>query len=133
MALCCDIRIASEDARFGLPEVGLGIIPAAGGTQTLPRIIGRGRALEILLTGRWVNADEALRIGLVNRVVSRDKLLETAEEMAKKVASYPPLVVRNAKEAVVRGLDLSLAEGLDLEKRLASEIASITPLHPPLI
>jgi enoyl-CoA hydratase len=125
MALCCDIRIASEDARFGLPEVGLGIIPAAGGTQTLPRIIGRARGLEILLTGRWVNADEALRIGLVNRVVSRDKLLETAEEMAKKIASYHPLAVRNAKEAVVRGLDLPLAEGLDLEKRLASEIALV--------
>ncbi len=99
----------------------------------MPRIIGRGRALEILLTGRWVNAEEALRIGLVNRVVSRDKLFETAEEMAKKIASYHPLAVRNAKEAVVRGLDLPLTEGLDLEKRLASEIASITPLHPPLI
>jgi len=122
MSLCCDIRIASEDARFGLPEVGLGIIPAAGGTQTLPRIIGRARAMEILLTGRWVNAEEAYRIGLVNRVVTRDKLLETAEEMAKKLASYHPLAVRNAKEAVVRGLDLPLAEGLNLEKRLASEI-----------
>ena len=125
MSLCCDIRIASEDARFGLPEVGLGIIPAAGGTQTLPRIIGRARAMEILLTGRWVNAEEAYRIGLVNRVVTRDKLLETAEEMAKKLASYHPLAVRNAKEAVVRGLDLPLAEGLNLEKRLASEIALV--------
>lgn len=125
MALCCDIRIASEDARFGLPEVGLGIIPAAGGTQTLSRIIGRAKTLEILLTGRWVDAEEAHRIGLVNRVVSKNKLLETAEEMAKKIASYHPLAVRNAKEAVVRGLDLSLAEGMDLEKRLASEIKMI--------
>jgi enoyl-CoA hydratase/carnithine racemase len=120
MALCCDIRIASEDAQFGLPEVGLGIIPAAGATQTLPRIIGRAKALEILLTSRWLNAEEAYRFGLVNRVVSREKLYENAEEMAQKIASYHPVAVRSAKEAVVKGLDLTLAEGLDLEKRLAS-------------
>jgi enoyl-CoA hydratase/carnithine racemase len=122
MALCCDIRIASEDARFGLPEVGLGIIPAAGATQTLPRIIGRAKALEVLLTARWLNAEEAYRFGLVNRVVSRGKLYETAEEMAQKIASYHPMAVRSAKEAVVRGLDLTLAEGLDLEKKLSSKI-----------
>jgi enoyl-CoA hydratase/carnithine racemase len=122
MALCCDIRIASEDARFGLPEVGLGIIPAAGATQTLPRIIGRAKALEVLLTSRWLNAEEAYRFGLVNRVVSREKLYETAEETAQKIASYHPMAVRSAKEAVVRGLDLTLAEGLDFEKRLASKI-----------
>jgi enoyl-CoA hydratase/carnithine racemase len=116
MALCCDIRIASEDARFGLPEVGLGIIPAAGATQTLPRIIGRAKALEMLLTPRWLNAEEAYRFGLVSKVVSREKLYETAEEMAQKMASYHPMAVRSAKEAVVRGLDLPLAEGLDLEK-----------------
>jgi enoyl-CoA hydratase len=125
IALCCDLRVASEDARFGLPEVGLGIIPAAGGTQTLPRVIGRARALEMLLTNRWIDGEEAHRIGLVNRVVPRDKLLETAEEMAKKIASYPPRAVRNAKQAVVKGLDLSLLEGLELEKRLASQL---TPL-----
>jgi enoyl-CoA hydratase len=125
IALCCDMRVASEDARFGLPEVGLGIIPAAGGTQTLPRVIGRARALEMLLTNRWIDGEEAHRIGLVNRVVPRDKLLETAEEMAKKIASYPPRAVRNAKQAVVKGLDLSLLEGLELEKRLASQL---TPL-----
>jgi enoyl-CoA hydratase len=122
MSLCCDIRIASEDARFGLPEVGLGIIPAAGGTQTLSRIIGRAKTLEILLTSQWVNAEEAYRIGLVNRVVPREKLYYTAEEIARKIASYHPTAVRNAKEAVVRGLDLTLADGLDLEKRLALEI-----------
>jgi enoyl-CoA hydratase len=125
MALCCDIRIASEEVRFGLPEVMLGIIPAAGGTQTLPRIIGRAKALEILLTNRWVDAKEALQIGLVNQVVPKDKLLQTAEEMAEKIASYNPIAVRNAKEAVVRGLDLTLTEGLDLEKRLASKLQSI--------
>lgn len=120
IALCCDIRIASEDARFGLPEVGLGIIPAAGGTQTLPRIVGRANALEMLLTNRWLGAEEAYHFGLVNRVVPKGKLLETAEEMARKIASFSPMAVRRAKEAVVRGLDLSLPEGLNLEKRLAS-------------
>lgn len=125
IALCCDIRIASEDARFGLPEVGLGIIPAAGGTQTLPRIIGRGRALEMLLTNRWLTSAEAFQFGLVNRVVPKDKLLNTADELAKKIASYDPVAVRNAKQAVVRGLDLPLTEGLDLERRLASVLRGV--------
>jgi enoyl-CoA hydratase len=125
IALCCDIRIASEDARFGLPEVGLGIIPAAGGTQTLPRIVGRVKALELVLTNRWVGSEEAYRIGLVNRVVPKDKLLQTAEEMAGKIASYHPMAVRNAKQAVTRGLDLSLREGLDLERKLACELTSM--------
>ncbi|MBE9572877.1 MAG: enoyl-CoA hydratase/isomerase family protein [Proteobacteria bacterium] len=122
IALCCDIRIASEDAKFGLPEVGLGIIPAAGGTQTLPRTVGKAKALEMLLTNRWIDAEEAAQIGLVNKVVTRNKLLEVAEEMGKKMASYNPVAVRNAKQAVIRGLELSLAEGLDLEKRLALEV-----------
>jgi enoyl-CoA hydratase/carnithine racemase len=122
IALCCDIRIASEDTKFGLPEVGLGIIPAAGGTQTLSRAIGRGRALEMLLTNRWMSGEEAFQCGLVNRLVPKEKLLETAEEMAKKIASYDSLAVRNAKQAVVRGLDLPLMEGLELEKRFASEL-----------
>ncbi len=125
IALCCDIRIASEDARFGLPEVGLGIIPAAGGTQTLPRIIGRGRALEMLLTNRWLTSGEAFQFGLVNRVVPKDKLLDTAVELAKKIASYDPMAVRNAKQAVVRGSDLPLTEGLDLERRLASALREV--------
>jgi enoyl-CoA hydratase len=120
IALCCDIRIASEDVRFGLPEVGLGIIPAAGGTQTLPRIVGRARALEMLLTNRWIGGEEAFRFGLVNRVVPKEKLHQTAEEIAKKIASYPPDAVRKAKQAIIRGLDLSLSEGLDLERKLAS-------------
>ena len=122
IALCCDIRIASEDARFGLPEIGLGIIPAAGGTQTLSRTIGPARALEMLLTNRWLDSEEAHRIGLVNRVVSRDNLLQTAEAMAKKIASFDPLVVRSAKQAVVRGMDMSLSNGLNLERLLASSV-----------
>ena len=125
IALCCDMRVASEDARFGLPEVGLGIIPAAGGTQTLPRTIGNGRALEMLLSKGWISAEEAYRIKLVNKVVPKDMLLETAEEMAQKIASYNPMAVRMAKQAMVRGLELTLSEGLDLEKRLVAELASI--------
>lgn len=122
IALCCDIRVASEDAKFGLPEVGLGIIPAAGGTQTLPRTIGRARALEMLLTNRWIDAEEAYQVGLVNRVAPRKTFLQLAEKMAQKIASCEPMAVRNAKQAVIRGLDLPLREGLDLERRLASEI-----------
>lgn len=124
IALCCDLRIAAADACFGLPEVGLGIIPAAGGTQTLPRVIGRGRALEMVLANRWVTSAEAYRAGLVNQVVPRDNLLPTAEEWARKIASFRPLAVRQAKAAVVRGYDLPLAAGLDLEKRLARQLAS---------
>jgi len=122
IALFCDIRIASENSTFGLPEVSLGIIPAAGGTQTLPRTVGRAKALELLLTGRWIDADEAARYNLVNRVVPGDRLTAEAEAMAQKIASYDPLAVRYAKEAVMRGLDLRLYEGLELEKRLASLI-----------
>ena len=122
IALCCDIRIASEDARFGLPEVGLGIIPAAGGTQTLPRIVGKGKALEMLLTNRWIDAEEACEIRLVNQVVHREKLFETARDMATKIASHDPRAVKYAKQAVVRGLDLPLSEGLLLEKMLASHL-----------
>ena len=99
MALCCDIRLASEDARFGLPEPGLGIIPAAGGSQTLPRTIGRAAALEILMSGRWINAEEARRLKLVNRVVPRPDLLPEAEKLAKKIKSHPALAVRCAKQA----------------------------------
>jgi len=126
MALCCDLRIASQDAQFGTPEVGLGIIPAAGATQTLPRTVGRGKALEMLLTGRRINAQEAYKAGLVNRVVPREKLLSTVEEIARNIASYDQMAVRSAKQAIVRGLDLPLKEGLELEKRLASSVQART-------
>lgn len=122
MALFCDIRIASEDARFGLPEVDLGIIPAAGGTQTLPRTVGRSKAMELLLTDDWITADEALQINLVNRVVPKEQLRHTAEEMARKIASHDPMAVRYAKQAVIRGADMTLAEGLKLEKMLKSQL-----------
>lgn len=118
IALCCDLRIASEDAVFGLPEVGLGILPAAGGTQTLPRTVGRAKALEMLLTGDFIDATEALRVGLVNRMVPRSQLLSAAEELARKISSHPAPVVRAAKEAVNRGLDLPLPQALELERDL---------------
>ena len=124
IALCCDIRIASDDAQFGLPEVGLGIIPAAGGTQTVPRTIGRARALEMLLSNRWIGAEEAYEIGLVNKVVPRERLLETVQEMAQTIASYDPHAVRNAKQAIMRGIELPLSQALELEKRLALEVAA---------
>jgi len=120
IACFCDVRIASEEAIFGLPEVGLGMIPAAGGTQTLPRTIGRGKALEILLTGEYIDAREAYRIGLVNMVALREELYPEAERMAQKIISRDPVAVRYAKEAINRGLDLSLEEGLALERKLAA-------------
>jgi enoyl-CoA hydratase/carnithine racemase len=119
MSLCCDIRIASDDARFGLPEPGLGIIPAAGGSQTLPRMVGGANALDILLSGRWLNADEARRMKLVNRVTPRFELYPEAERLAARIKSYNPLAVSYAKQAIIRGLDMTLEEGLKLERRLA--------------
>jgi enoyl-CoA hydratase/carnithine racemase len=126
IALCCDIRLCSDDARFGLPEPGLGIIPAAGGSQTLPRTIGPSPALDMLLTGRWLTASEALKLKLVNRVVSRPDLLPQAEKMARKIKSFSPLAVRYVKQAVTRGLDLPLPEGLALETRLSRRLLSLS-------
>lgn len=122
MALCCDIRLASEDARFGLPEPGLGIIPAAGGSQTLPRTIGRAAALEILFSGRWLTAAEAYKLKLVNRVVPRADLLPEAEKLAEKIKSHNFLAVSYIKQAVIRGLDLTLAEGLEVEAELGRRL-----------
>ena len=126
MSLCCDIRLASEDARFGLPEPGLGIIPAAGGSQTLPRTIGSAAALEILLSGRWITAEEARRLKLVNRVLPRPDLLPAAENLAKKIQSFHPQAVRYAKQAVTRGLDLTLTEGLALESELGKRLMTLS-------
>lgn len=123
IACFCDIRIASEDAIFGLPEVSLGMIPAGGGTQTVPRIIGVGRTLEVFLTGKRIDAKEAHRIGLVNLVVSREELYPKVDEMAKKIASRGPIAVRCAKEAINRGIELTLDEGLALERKLARIVA----------
>jgi enoyl-CoA hydratase len=116
LALACDIRVASKTSRLGLPEVGLGLIPGYGGTQRLPRLIGQGFALELILTGRHVTADEALHMGLVNRVV--DDALATAKEIASQTLKNAPVALGLAKEAVVRGLDVSLTQGLEIEADL---------------
>jgi enoyl-CoA hydratase/carnithine racemase len=124
IALCCDIRVASEDAQFGTPEMGLGIITAAGGSQTLPRVINRAYALDMLLTGRWLKADEALRIKLVNKVVPKSELLPAVNKIANKIKAYDPVVVSYAKQAITRGLDLSLERGLELESILGNQLYS---------
>ncbi len=126
ISLCCDIRICSEDAQFGLPEVTLGIIPAAGGSQTLPRVVGRPHSLDMLLTGRWLKADEAKRIKLVNRIVPRKDLYAVAEELAHKIKNYDPRAVSFAKQAITRGLDMSLDEGLRLEKNLGHLLLNLS-------
>src|SRR5262249_48642601 len=120
LALACDIRIASEDAQLGLTEINLAIIPGGGGTQRLPRVVGRGKALEMILTGARIPASEALRIGLVERVVPPTELMATALELARTLAAKPPVALRYAKEAVVKGLELPLAEGLRLEGDLST-------------
>lgn len=122
IALYCDLRIATPDSVFGLPEVGLGILPAAGGTQTLPRVLGVSGALDMLLTGRRLDGQEAFERGLVSQIVPRERLLAAAAEVAQRIASFDPAVVRNAKQAVIQGLDLTLDQGLDLEWRLAAGI-----------
>jgi len=120
LALACDIRIASEDAQLGLTEVNLAIIPGGGGTQRLPRLISRGRALEMILTGARIDAREAWRIGLVERVVPAADVLASARELARTLAEKAPVALRYAKEAVVKGLELPLADGLRLENDLAT-------------
>jgi enoyl-CoA hydratase/carnithine racemase len=122
LPMCCDFRIASEDARLGLPEVGLGYIPSAGGTQTLPRHLPPGIAMQMILTGDPIDAQTAFRYGLVQRVVPRDRLYPEAESLARKVLSRPAEAVRRAKRAVVEGMELPLAHGLALEAQLAVQL-----------
>ena len=118
LALSCDIRLAAQNARFGLPQVGLGLIPSAGGTQRLPRIVGKSKALELVLTAETISASEALAIGLVNKVVPEKALPAEAEAMAETMTSQGPIALRYAKEAVNKGLDLTLEQGLRLEADL---------------
>ena len=115
VALACDIRIAAEHARLGLPEVTLGLIPGWGGTQKLPRVIPWAKAAEILFTGKPVDAQEAYRIGLVNKVVPREELMKAAKDMAETICQAGPLGVRAAKEAMIRGYNMPLEDGLRLE------------------
>jgi enoyl-CoA hydratase len=114
-AMACTIRIAAEHARFGQPEVKLGIPPGAGGTQRLPRLVGKGRALQIILSGEMINAQEAYRIGLVNEVVPAAELIARCEAILKQILANAPLAVRFALEAVNKGMETSLAAGLLLE------------------
>jgi len=118
LALACSIRICSEKAQFGAPEVKLGIIPGDGGTQRLPRLVGQGRAMEMIITGDFIDAQEAYRTGLVNKVFPPEKLKEEAMELAEKIASRPPLAVRYAKEAVNRSQEGDSASGFALESYL---------------
>jgi enoyl-CoA hydratase len=115
LAMACDLRIASSNAKLGQPEVLLGIIPGWGGTQRLPRLVGRGRALEILLSGEQLEARRAWDLGLVNQVVEPDQLAQVAQEVADKLAEGAPLAIAAIKRAVNRGLDLPLEAGLGAE------------------
>lgn len=115
LSMACDIRIASEKAKFGQPEVSLGIPPGFGGTQRLPRLIGKGRAKELLFTGEMIDAAEAYRIGLVNKVVVPEELMNTAKAMAQKIMSRAPIAVQVCKAAVNEGLDVDLDSGIAYE------------------
>ena len=120
LSMSCDIRIASEKAVFGQPEANLGVIPCFGGTQRLPRLVGTGIAKELIYTCRQVKADEALSIGLVNKVVPAESLLDEAKAMMETILTKSPMAVRYAKVAINRGMDVDLRAGLELEKDLAA-------------
>jgi enoyl-CoA hydratase len=114
-AMACTMRIAVEHARFGQPEVKLGLLPGGGGTQRLPRLVGKGRALQLILTGETISAQEAYRIGLVNEVVSADSLLDRAETILKQIAANAPIAVKFSLDAANKGLETSQSAGLALE------------------
>jgi enoyl-CoA hydratase len=118
LALACHIRIASSNAQLGLPEIHLGLIPGYGGTQRLSRLVGQGRALEMMLTGKPVSAEKALQMGLVNQVVELDDLDETADMLASKLARSAPIAMKGILQAVIQGGDTSQAQGLELEHGL---------------
>ena len=115
LAMACHIRLASEHAKFGQPEVKLGIAPGYGATVRLPRLVGKGRAIELLLTGRMIDAEEAFRIGLVNRIVPADRLLAESETLLRTILENGPLAIRACLETVDAGLDMALDEALLLE------------------
>jgi enoyl-CoA hydratase len=124
LAMACTLRIATESARFGQPEVKLGVTPGFGGTQRLPRLVGKGRALQMILTGEPIDAQEAYRIGLVNEIVAAEKLLERAAEILRKIAANAPLAVRFSIEAVNQGLQAGQAVGLAIESALFAVCAA---------
>ena len=118
LAMCCDIIIASEGTKLGQPEVNIGIIPGGGGTQRLPRAVGKYKAMEMILTGGTISAEEAKALGLVNRVVPSGKYLEEATKLASEIASKAPIAVRSAKEAIAASQEMSLSSGLELGRTL---------------
>ncbi|NIR49362.1 hypothetical protein GWO43_12820 [candidate division KSB1 bacterium] len=118
LALACHMRVASENAKFGQPEVNLGIIPGNGGTQRLPRLVGKGRALELILTGNMIDAQEAYRIGLANKVTAPNELISTAEDLLNTIFGKGPVAVKLGLEAVNHGMELTLDEGVQLEANL---------------
>ncbi len=124
LALACDIRIASENAKLGQPEVNLGVIPGYGGTQRMARLVGKGKAKELIFTGDMIDAAEALRIGLVEKVVPPAELMKTAQEMAAKIISKGPLAIKAAKRAINLGLDVDLKSGLEYEAMEFSAICA---------
>ena len=130
LALACDFRVCAEDSRFGLPEVLLGVIPGGGGTQRLPRLVGSSRAKELIFTGRQVRADEAVAIGLVNRVVPPDDVLDAALAWAAELAAGPVLAHGLAKSAVDGGLETTLAAGLDIEREAFVTVAGTEDAAP---
>lgn len=115
LAMACDIRIASEKAKFGQPETGLGITPGFGGTQRLPRLVGEGKAKELIYTGAIIKADEALRIGLVNKVVEHDALMEEAMKMAKLISANAPIAITLCKDAINRGMQVDIDKAISIE------------------
>jgi enoyl-CoA hydratase len=118
LAMMCDIIIAGEDAKFGQPEIGIGVIPGAGGTQRLTRAVGKAKAMELILTGRMFSAEEALEMGLINKVTPSELVLEEAQELAKTIAEKPAMAVRLGKEAVLKAFDTTMEGGLDYERKL---------------
>lgn len=129
LAMACHIRIASANARFGQPEINLGIIPGWGGTQRLPRMIGKGKALELLLTGDMINAQEAYRIGLVNQVVPAGEVLKAAQGLAKKIASRSAIAIGAILDCVDTGLKMSLSEGLLYEADKFASLLETEDMH----
>jgi enoyl-CoA hydratase len=132
LALACHMRLASDNAVMGLPEVGLGIIPGYGGTQRLPRVVGRGLAYELVTSGRRIKAEEAARIGLVNRVLPQAELMGEALKVAEAIAKNAPLAVQAALEAVTRGSEIGLEDGLRLESSFFGVLASTQDMHEGL-
>ena len=117
LSMTCDMIIASETAKFGQPEISIGVMPGAGGTQRLTRAVGKAKAMEIVLTGKMIGAQEALQWGLVNKVVPVEMYLEEAKSLAREIASKPPLAVRLAKEAVLKAFDTTIEGGLEFERK----------------